>query len=82
MSNVINVDFSGNTLSNEQRFIEEIQPVLQNLVDVARDNFGNITATEILSDVMGVLYKYTKEESYVLTMENGDTIDFTLDYIE
>ena len=82
MSNVINVDFRGNTLSNEQRFIEEVQPVLQDLVDVARDNFGNVTATEILSDVMGVLYKYTKEESYVLTMENGDTIDFTLDYIE
>ena len=82
MSNVINVDFSGNTLSNEQRFIEEVQPILQDLVDIARDNFGNVTATEILSDVMGVLYKYAKEEYYVLTMENGDTIDFTLDYIE
>jgi|TARA_B110001454_G_scaffold33063_1_gene32409 hypothetical protein len=82
MSNVINVDFRENALSNEQRFIEEVQPILQDLVDIARDNFGNVTATEILSDVMGVLYKYAKEEYYVLTMENGDTIDFTLDYIE
>jgi|TARA_R110000787_G_scaffold10578_2_gene35801 hypothetical protein len=82
MSNVINVDFRENALSNEQRFIEEVQPILQDLVDIARDNFGSVTATEILSDVMGVLYKYAKEEYYVLTMENGDTIDFTLDYIE
>ena len=82
MSNVINVDFRENALSNEQRFIEEVQPILQDLVDVARHNFGNVTSTDILTDVMGVLYKYAKEEYYVLTMENGDTIDFTLDYIE
>jgi len=82
MSNVIEVNFRENALTNEERFIEEVQPILQDLVDIARDNFGNVTATEILSDVMGVLYKYAKEEYYVLTMENGDTIDFTLDYIE
>ena len=82
MSNVIEVNFRENALSDEQRFIEEVQPVLQDLVDVARDCFGNVTATEILSDVMGVLYKYAKQKNYVLTMENGDTIDFTLDYIE
>jgi hypothetical protein len=82
MSNVIEVNFRENALTNEERFIEEVQPILQDLVDVARHNFGNVTATEILSDVMGVLYKYAKEEYYVLTMENGDTIDFTLDYIE
>ena len=82
MSNVIKVDFREKALSNEERFIEEVQTILQDLVDIARDNFGNVTATEILTDVMGVLYKYAKEEYYVLTMENGDTIDFTLDYIE
>ena len=79
MSNVIQVDFRENALSNEQRFIDEVQPVLQDLVDCARNNFGNVIAVEILSDVMGVLYKYTKEENYVLTMENGDIIDFTLE---
>jgi len=79
MSNVIQVDFRENALSDEQRFIDEVQPVLQDLVDVARNNFGNVIATEILSDVMGVLYKYTKEENYILTMENGDIIDFTLE---
>ena len=79
MSNVIEVNFRENALTNEERFIEEVQPILQDLVDIARDNFGNVTATEILSDVMGVLYKYAKEEYYVLTMENGDTIDFTLE---
>ena len=79
MSNVIQVDFRENALSDEQRFIDEVQPVLQDLVDCARKNFGNVIATEILSDVMGVLYKYTKEENYILTMENGDIIDFTLE---
>ena len=79
MSNVIEVNFRENALSDEQRFIDEVQPVLQDLVDCARKNFGNVIATEILSDVMGVLYKYTKEEKYVLTMENGDIIDFTLE---
>jgi len=79
MSNVIEVNFRENALSDEQRFIDEVQPVLQDLVDVARNNFGNVIATEILSDVMGVLYKYTKEENYILTMENGDIIDFTLE---
>ena len=79
MSNVIQVDFRENALSDEQRFIDEVQPVLQDLVDCARKNFGNVIAVEILSDVMGVLYKYTKEENYILTMENGDIIDFTLE---
>ena len=79
MSNVIQVDFRENALSDEERFKEEVQPVLQDLVDVARNNFGSIIATELLSDVMAVLYKYTKEEKYVLTMENGDIIDFTLE---
>lgn len=79
MSNVIQVDFRENALSDEERFKEEVQPVLQDLVDVARNNFGIIIATELLSDVMAVLYKYTKEEKYVLTMENGDIIDFTLE---
>ena len=79
MSNVIQVDFRENALSDEERFKEEVQPVLQDLVDVARNNFVIIIATELLSDVMAVLYKYTKEEKYVLTMENGDIIDFTLE---
>ena len=79
MSNVIQVDFRENALSDEERFKNEVQPVLQDLVDVTRNNFGNIIATELLSDVMGVLYKYTREEKYVLTMENGDIIDFTLE---
>ena len=79
MSNVIQVDFRENALSDEERFKEEVQPVLQDLVDVARNNFGSIIATELLSDVMVVLYKYTREEKYVLTMENGDIIDFTLE---
>ena len=79
MSNVIQVDFRENALSDEERFKEEVQPVLQDLVDVARNNFGSIIATELLSDVMAVLYKYTREEKYVLTMENGVIIDFTLE---
>mgnify|MGYP003646559547 FL=1 len=81
MGKVIKVDFEKNSLSDEERFKEEVQPILQDLVDVARHNFGNITAIDMLSDIMGVLYKYTNEETYILTMENGDIIDFTLDTI-
>ena len=75
----IKVDFEKNSLSDEERFIEEVQPILQELVDVARHNLGSITAIDILTDIMGILYNYTREERYVLTMENGDIIDFTLD---
>jgi hypothetical protein len=79
MSNVIEVNFRENSLSNEERFKEEVQPILQDLVDVARNNFGNTTAIDMLSDVMGILYKYTSEETYILNMDNGDIIDFTLE---
>jgi hypothetical protein len=79
MSNVIEVNFKENSLSNEERFKEEVQPILQDLVDVARNNFGNTTAIDMLSDVMGILYKYTSEETYILNMDNGDIIDFTLE---
>ena len=79
MSNVIEVDFKENALSNEERFKGEVQPILQDLVDVARNNFGNTTAIDMLSDVMGILYKYTSEETYILNMDNGDIIDFTLE---
>ncbi len=79
MSNVIEVNFRENALSNEERFKEEVQPILQDLVDVARNNFGNTTAIDMLSDVMGILYKYTSEETYILNMDNGDIIDFTLE---
>ncbi len=76
MSNVIEVNFRENSLTNEERFKEEVQPILQDLVDVARNNFGNTTAIDMLSDVMGILYKYTSEETYILNMDNGDIIDF------
>ena len=79
MSNVIEVDFKENALSDEERFKEQVQPILQDLVDIARNNFGNITAIDMLSDVMGILYKYTSEETYILNMDNGDIIDFTLE---
>ena len=79
MSNVIEVNFKENALSNEERFKGEVQPILQDLVDVARNNFGNTTAIDMLSDVMGILYKYTSEETYILNMDNGDIIDFTLE---
>ena len=79
MSNVIEVNFKENALSNEERFREEVQPILQDLVDAARNSFGNTTAIDMLSDVMGILYKYTSEETYILNMDNGDIIDFTLE---
>ena len=79
MGKLIKVDFEKNSLSNEERFKEEVQPILQDLVDVARHSFGNTIAIDMLSDVMGILYKYTSEETYILNMDNGDIIDFTLE---
>jgi|TARA_R110002110_G_scaffold73400_1_gene194844 hypothetical protein len=79
MGKLIKVDFEKNSLSDEERFKEEVQPILQDLVDVARHSFGNTIAIDMLSDVMGILYKYTSEETYILNMDNGDIIDFTLE---
>lgn len=56
-----------------------MQPILQDLVDVAHHNFGEVLASELLCDVVEVLYKYTSENNYVLTMDNGDIIDINLD---
>jgi|TARA_R110000796_G_scaffold124736_2_gene239238 hypothetical protein len=79
MGEIIEVDFKQNSLSDRDNFIEEVQPILQDLVDVAHHNFGEVLASELLCDVVEVLYKYTSENNYVLTMDNGDIIDINLD---
>ena len=79
MGEVIEVDFKQNSLSDRENFIEEVQPILQDLVDVAHHNFGSVITTKLFCDVMEALYKYTSEDNYVLTMENGDIIDINLD---
>ena len=78
MGKLIKVDFEKNSLSDEERFKEEVQPILQDLVDVARHSFGNTIAIDMLSDVMGILYKYTSEETYILNIKNF--IDETVKY--
>lgn len=79
MGKVIEVDFGGTPLSARENFIEEVQPILQDLVDVAHHNFGMEVTSQLFGDVMESLYKYTHEDNYVLTMENGDIIDINLD---
>ena len=79
MGKIIEVDFKQNSTLERENFIEEVQPILQDLVDVAHHNFGEVLASELLCDVVEVLYKYTSENNYVLTMDNGDIIDINLD---
>ena len=79
MGKIIEVDFKQNSTLERENFIEEVQPILQDLVDVAHHNFGSVVTSELFADVMEVLYKYTREDNYVLTMDNGDIIDINLD---
>ena len=79
MGKIIEVDFKQNSTLERENFIEEVQPILQDLVDVAHHNLGSVVTSELFTDVMEVLHKYTREDNYVLTMDNGDIIDFNLD---
>ena len=86
MSKVIHADF-GSALPNTDRFIDEIQPLLEELVDVACGNLGEELGCLMIQSIctsMSMMVANLSDciedkEKYILNMENGDIIDINLD---
>jgi len=86
MSKVIHADF-GSALPNTDRFIEELQPILEDLVDVACNTLGEELGCLMIQSIctsMSMMVANLSEciddkEKYVLNMDNGDIIDITLE---
>ena len=87
MSNVIEVQFGKGILPNEDEYVEELQPLLEDLVEVSCNNYGEELGCLMIESLCLSLDKIRQKLSeqienkkkYILTMENGDIIDLTLE---
>ena len=87
MSNVIEVQFGKGILPNEEEYVEELQPLLEDMVDTSCNNYGEELGCLIIESLCLSLDKIRQKLSeqienkkkYILTMENGDIIDLTLE---
>ena len=87
MSNVIQVQFGKGILPNEDDFVEELQPLLEDMVDASCNNYGEELGGMMIESLCLSLDKIREKLSeqlennkkYILTMENGDIIDLTLE---
>ena len=87
MSNVIEVQFGRGILPDEDKFVEELQPLLEDMVDAACNNYGEELGCMMIESLCLSLDKIREKLSeqiennkkYILTMENGDIIDLTLE---
>ena len=87
MSNVIEVEFGKGILPNEDAFVEELQPLLEDMVDSSCNNYGEELGCMMIESLCLSLDKIRQKLSeqienkkkYILTMENGDIIDVTLE---
>ena len=87
MSNVIEVQFGKGIIPNEEGFVEELQPLLEDMVDAACNNYGEELGCIMIESLYLSLDKIRQKLSeqiennkkYILTMENGDIIDLTLE---
>ena len=87
MSNVIEVQFGKGILPNEEEYVEELQPLLEDMVDASCNNYGEELGTLMIESLCLSLDKIRqklveqieKEKKYILTMENGDIIDLNLE---
>ena len=87
MSNVIEVQFGRGILPDEDKFVEELQPLLEDLVDASCSNYGEELGTLMIESLCLSLDKIRqklseqieREKKYILTMENGDIIDLNLE---
>ena len=87
MSNVIEVQFGRGILPNEDDFVEELQPLLEDMVDASCSNYGEELGCLMIESLCLSLDKIRQklieqienEKKYILTMENGDIIDLTLE---
>ena len=87
MSNVIQVQFGKGILPNEEEYVEELQPLLEGIVDASCNNYGEELGGMMIESLCLSLDKIREKLSeqlennkkYILTMENGDIIDLTLE---
>ena len=87
MSNVIQVQFGKGILPNEEEYVKELQPLLEDMVDVSCNNYGEELGCLMIESLCLSLDKIRQklseqiehEKKYILTMENGDIIDLTLE---
>ena len=87
MSNLIEVQFGKGILPNEDDFVEELQPLLEDMVDASCNNYGEELGCMMIESLCLSLDKIREKLSeqiennkkYILTMENGDIIDLTLE---
>ena len=87
MSNVIEVQFGKGILPDEDEYVSELQPLLEDMVEVSCDNYGEELGCLMIESLCLSLEKIRQKLSeqienkkkYILTMENGDIIDLTLE---
>ena len=87
MSNVIEVQFGRGILPDEDKFVEEVQPLLEDMVDASCSNYGEELGSLMIESLclsldkirQKLIEQIEKEKKYILTMENGDIIDLTLE---
>jgi len=87
MSNVIQVNFGKGILPDEDEYVEELQPILEDMVEASCKNYGEELGCMIIESLCLSLDKIREKLSeqieskkkYILTMENGDIIDLNLE---
>ena len=87
MSNVIEVQFGRGILPDEDKFVEELQPLLEDMVDASCSNYGEELGTLMIESLclsldkirQKLIEQIEREKKYILTMENGDIIDLNLE---
>ena len=87
MSNVIEVQFGRGILPDEDKFVDELQPLLEDMVDASCSNYGEELGCLMVESLclsldkirQKLIEQIEKEKKYILTMENGDIIDLTLE---
>ena len=87
MSNVIEVQFGRGILPDEDKFVEELQPLLEEMVDASCSNYGEELGCLMVESLclsldkirQKLIEQIEKEKKYILTMENGDIIDLNLE---
>jgi len=87
MGKVIRAEFGNRAMIDEEGFISEVQPILEDLIDAANRNLGDHlgglmihTLCLSMSKMVETLSQHIDEEKkYILTMDNGDIIDINLE---
>jgi hypothetical protein len=87
MGNVLQGKFGEGLIPNENKFIEDLDPLLEEMVDVCCNSYGEELGCLMIDSLCLSLEKIKEKlcdkveiyEKYILTMENGDIIDFVLE---